>query len=99
MYQYYILLVLEMNGNSQAPEKSPYTTATEIAPAAVVTAIIARMSIPHTRVHGTIRLKTPTRSTIIVGRTRPKALEPLRIAIWEKSQPHVCKCESRWLTV
>lgn len=67
--------------DSHAPEKKPYRMAITIAPAAFVTPIIENMSIPHTNVHGTIRLNTPIRSTTIVGSTRPNALEPLRIAI------------------
>ena len=50
-----------------------------IAPPAFVTPIMPNIIAPHTRVHGTIRLNTPTLSATTVGSTRPKALDALRM--------------------
>ena len=59
-----------------------------MAPGASLTAIIDKLMIPHAKVQGTIRVNTPMRSAMIVGSTRPNALDPLSIAIYEKVSRH-----------
>jgi hypothetical protein len=66
---------------SPAPEKKPYKIATMTAPAASLTAITEKLMTPHASVEGTRSVNTPVRSAIIVGKTRPKALDPFKIAI------------------